>query len=179
MKGNSQQSNSIFPLQGFFYCPFGIIDIQAYLRSLIASQYMLENKDDIKVKQEIKEEYESESIQKVCKKNIQKFTPYIYPGETKNYYKNIGKKLSSYIINNFDQTLVKQDQVIMKFLKIDGQNYNRNHFKELLNSKMATKIAKNFFGNFMWCSLFIEQNKTDIDLYFRHNQQIFRRKKRQ
>ncbi|CAD8049447.1 unnamed protein product [Paramecium sonneborni] len=179
MQVNSKQLNTLIPFQGFYYYPFGVYEIPFQLPNILTSQYKLVNNNELKIKQEVKEEYESESQQEACKKKIVKFSPYIYPGETKNYYKNIAKKLSSFIINSFDHTILKQDPVIMQFLKIQDQHYNRIHFQRLFSSKIGRKMAKKFFGNFIWCSQFLEQNKTDIDLYFRHNKLMFIRKKRQ
>ncbi|CAD8143211.1 unnamed protein product [Paramecium pentaurelia] len=188
MKGNSKQSNSLIPFQGLIYYPFGIYLGLIQPTYLQAYYQMLNQKEQEDVKQEVKEEYDSESIKKEyesksidkdCKKNIVKFSLYIWPGETKNYYKNIGKKLSSFIINSFDQPQVKEDPFIIQFINMESQNYNRIHFQRLFHSKIARRIAANFFGNFQWCSQFISQNKTDIDFYLRHNKQMYRRKKRQ
>ncbi|CAD8134108.1 unnamed protein product [Paramecium pentaurelia] len=178
MKDNSIQSNSSIPFQGLFYYPYGIYLCPVPLPYIKTCQQLQDDRQFMNVKQEVKEEYESEPIQEVCKKHIVKFSPYIYPGETKNYYKNIGKKLSTFIINSFEQPIVKQDPFIIQFIKIQSQNYNRMHFQKLFKSKVALKIARKFFGDFQWCSKFIQQNKTDIDLYFRHNKQMYQRKKR-
>ncbi|CAD8133869.1 unnamed protein product [Paramecium octaurelia] len=176
MKVISKQKNTSIPFQGLVYYPFGIYMYPVPGPYIQACQQFQEVEEQI-VKQEVKEEYESESIQEVRKKKIVKFSPYIYPGETKNYYKNVGKKLSSFIINSFDQQIVKQDPFIIQFVKIQSQNYNRMHFQKLFKSKVARRIARKFFGNFLWCSKFIQQNKTDIDLYLRHNQLMYQRKK--
>ncbi|CAK70989.1 unnamed protein product (macronuclear) [Paramecium tetraurelia] len=98
MKDILQSQNSSIPLQGLFCYPYGIYVYPVPPPYIQACQLFQEAGEQI-IKQEVKEEYESESIQEVRKKKIVKFSPYIYPGETKNYYKNIGKKLSSFIIN--------------------------------------------------------------------------------
>ncbi|CAD8212335.1 unnamed protein product [Paramecium octaurelia] len=184
MNENSQQKNSIIQFQGLLYFPHGFYLGIAQLPYIQAYEEIFNGKAQEDVKQEVKEEYDSESVKRepesqsikdTCKK-ISKFSPYIWPGETKNYYKNIGKKLSSFITNSFDQPYVKQDPFVIQFVKIQGQNYSRIHFEKLFTSQIARKIATQFFGNYQWCSQFIQQNKTELGLYLRHNKHMYKRK---
>ncbi|CAK62112.1 unnamed protein product (macronuclear) [Paramecium tetraurelia] len=184
MKGNSYQSNSMIAIQGLVYLPHGFYLGIAQIPYLQTYEQMFKEKGEEVVKQEVKEEYDSESVKReyesesieACKKNIRKFSPYIWPGETKNYYKNIGKKLASFITNSFDQSYVREDPFVNQFVKMQGQNYNRIHFQKLFTSKIARRIATEFFGNYQWCSQFILQNKTELGLYLRHNKQMYKRK---
>ncbi|CAD8141719.1 unnamed protein product [Paramecium octaurelia] len=101
---------------------------------------------------------------------------YMYPGQSKNYYKTLGQKVHSFIQNNFDVKELKKDRHIYKFLNVKRQNYNKFHLKELIKSKIGKQVIKIYFGNFLWCSSILEKSRSDITYYLSQNKNIFKRK---
>ncbi|CAD8052412.1 unnamed protein product [Paramecium sonneborni] len=104
------------------------------------------------------------------------FNDYMFPGLSKNYYKNIGNNLSQFIISNFDIAEIREDRKIQKFLKIGKQNYNKKHIQQLIKSRTARQIVRMYFGNFLWCSSILKQMRSDVEFYINLNRSIFKRK---
>ncbi|CAK90860.1 unnamed protein product (macronuclear) [Paramecium tetraurelia] len=101
---------------------------------------------------------------------------YMYPGQSKNFYKTLGQKVCSFIQNNFDVKKIKKDLHISKFINVKRQNYNKSHFRELIKSKIGKQVIKIYFGNFIWCSSILEKSRSDIAFYLSLNKKIFERK---
>ncbi|CAD8071573.1 unnamed protein product [Paramecium sonneborni] len=98
---------------------------------------------------------------------------HMFPGQTKNYYKNIGQKIKKFIYTQFSEfSQIMSDLAIRKFLKIESQKYNRNSIQKLMKSQKGRKICRLFFAQFKWVKPFLTQNKTDLDLYFRYNRTL-------
>ncbi|CAD8147926.1 unnamed protein product [Paramecium pentaurelia] len=105
---------------------------------------------------------------------------HIFPGQSKNYYKNMGQKIVRFIFEHFqDDQNVMGDTYIKQFIKITSQGFNRNAILKLKKSRIARKILKLFFANYKWVKPFISQHKAELDLYFRYNTQVYSSKKKQ
>ncbi|CAD8043493.1 unnamed protein product [Paramecium primaurelia] len=143
------------------------------------------NRQESSVNQELKlEEPEHKIETKIENKEHKNYDPmdfntYMFPGQSKNYYKNIGNQFASFIINYFDKTEILKDPKISKFLKIKKQKYTKMHFQQLMKSKKARQLIKIYFGNYLWCSSILKRMKSDVEFYLSLNQQIFRRKPKQ
>ncbi|CAD8147849.1 unnamed protein product [Paramecium octaurelia] len=99
---------------------------------------------------------------------------HIFPGQSKNYYKNMSQKIVKFIFEHFqDDERVMNDSHIKKFIKIPSQSFNRDSILKLKKSKFARKILRLFFANLKWVRPFISQNKAELSLYFRYNKQLY------
>ncbi|CAD8069339.1 unnamed protein product [Paramecium sonneborni] len=134
---------------------------------------------EVKVEEE---EEEKQKLQKQLQKNDEdndKSNVHIFPGSSKNYYKNMGQKIVKFIIENFQNDLkVMNDPYIKHFIKISSQHFNRSAIQKLKKSVIAKKILKLFFANYHWVKPFISQHKAELDLYFRYNTQLYCRQKK-
>ncbi|CAK62425.1 unnamed protein product (macronuclear) [Paramecium tetraurelia] len=99
---------------------------------------------------------------------------HIFPGQSKNYYKNMSQKIVKFIFEHFqDDERVMNDSHIKKFVKIPSQSFNRDSILKLKKSKLARRILRLFFANLKWVRPFISQNKAELTLYFRYNKQLY------
>ncbi|CAK70682.1 unnamed protein product (macronuclear) [Paramecium tetraurelia] len=138
------------------------------------SQGKIEDECDNQLKLEKKEQKNKENDTDYNKKI------HIFPGQTKNYYKNMGQKILKFIVEQFqDDAKVMSDSYIKQFMKISSQGFNRNALLKLKKSRIARKIIKLFFGNYKWVKPFISQHKAELDLYFRYNTQVYCPQKKQ
>ncbi|CAD8157515.1 unnamed protein product [Paramecium pentaurelia] len=144
--------------------------------------------NDIQIKQEENEEkekiIEQEETQKINQNNLKNQVTqcsnsyYLYPGQSKNYYKNMGQKIANFILQEFSEdNEIIQEPYIKKFLKMDGQKFNRNSIQQLIKSKKGRRICRLFFAQFKWVKPFVAQHKTDLDLNFRLNRQFYQNRK--
>ncbi|CAD8159879.1 unnamed protein product [Paramecium octaurelia] len=145
-------------------------------------------KGEIETKQEENEEKEKEvGYQESLKLNKNNTTNeitqsnnfcHIFPGQSKNYYKNMGQKLAHFILQEFsDDKEIIQEPAIKKFLKMECQKFNRNSIKLLIKSKKGKKICRLFFAQYKWVKPFVVQNKTDLGLSFRYNKLMYLKSK--
>ncbi|CAD8065580.1 unnamed protein product [Paramecium sonneborni] len=180
---NSQILMPIFPYYLNVILPYNMVYYAYGMHNQL-------RKSDISIKQEenkesiTKEEFIESSKQEECnlKIEITEMSSYyqIFPGQTKNYYKNIGQKINKFIESEFSEfSQIKQDKIIQKFLRIDKQKYNRDSIQKLMKSKKGRRICKLFFAQFKWVIPFVSQNKTDLDLYFRYNRILCVKKQRE
>ncbi|CAD8149007.1 unnamed protein product [Paramecium pentaurelia] len=155
----------------FFAFPIYFIKLNSETQNTKTQEFKLEEKNHQK-QEEIHIQYKEHTNPKI------NHNSYIYPGQSKNYYKTLGNKLSIFIQENFDETEIREDQNIQQFIQRDSKKYNREHFKYLIKSKKGRQIIKLYFGNYLWCSSVLKQARSDIDFYLNLNQQIFKKKKK-
>ncbi|CAK86711.1 unnamed protein product (macronuclear) [Paramecium tetraurelia] len=95
---------------------------------------------------------------------------YMLPGESKNIPKNFTRALKNFILNHFDSSVQKNPQ-IKKFLATKPEKACKQTLQNSLQSCQQLKqIAKIFFGDLKWGTIFLEENKVDLEPYFRFNQ---------
>ncbi|CAK55984.1 unnamed protein product (macronuclear) [Paramecium tetraurelia] len=151
----------------------------AYPIYIIRQANQKESSQNLEIKIEEHKQNDNTSLQYQYNNDTINFDPYMFPGQSKNYYKIIGNKLASFIIKYFDKTEIIKDKTIEKFLKTKKSKRAKKHMILLMKSKIARQIVKIYFGNYLWCSSILEQMKSDIQFYLCLNKQIFRRKSKQ
>ncbi|CAD8062176.1 unnamed protein product [Paramecium sonneborni] len=153
-------------------------NLNGFLNTKITQQQQKREVEGVQTQVKVEDEGEGEEQQKkIFKNNNQENNDnkiQIFPGSSKNYYKNIGQKIVKFIVENFSQDFkVMNDSQIKQFIKISSQGFNRSSLQRLKKSKIARKILKLFFLNFQWVKPFITQHKAELDLYFRYNNQSY------
>ncbi|CAK71505.1 unnamed protein product (macronuclear) [Paramecium tetraurelia] len=154
------------------------------LHMLYFAQFMNSIKSEIEIKLEENEEKEKEVVckesQKINKNNItNEITQknnfcHIFPGQSKNYYKNMGQKIAQFILQEFsDDKEILQEPAIKKFLKMESQKFNRNSIELLIKSKKGRRICRLFFAQYKWVKPFLVQNKADLGFSFRFNKLLY------
>ncbi|CAD8183522.1 unnamed protein product [Paramecium octaurelia] len=96
-----------------------------------------------------------------------------HPGESKNIPKNFTRALKNFIINHFDSSVQKNPE-IKKFLATRSAKACKQTLENALHScKLLNQISLVFFGNLKWGTIFLEQNKVDLETYIRFNEVWF------
>ncbi|CAD8099657.1 unnamed protein product [Paramecium sonneborni] len=122
-------------------------------------------KKPIQINQEIKQQEQNNEI-------------FMLPGESKNIPKNYTRALKHFISIHFSQTIINQNPEIKKFLATKPEKACKQTLESSLKSCVKLKqIAQMFFGQYLWGSIFLEENKAEVEPYFRFNKVWFRSKK--
>ncbi|CAD8169010.1 unnamed protein product [Paramecium pentaurelia] len=103
------------------------------------------------------------------KKLISKKEVHMLPGESKNIPKNYTRALKQFIISNFDSSVL-QNADIKKFLATKPEKACKQTLENSLkNCQQLKQISQIFFGNLQWGKTFLEENKVELEPYFRFN----------
>ncbi|CAD8183572.1 unnamed protein product [Paramecium octaurelia] len=95
---------------------------------------------------------------------------YMLPGESKNIPKNFTRALKHFIVSQFDSS-VQQNSEIKKFLGTKPEKACKQTLENSLkNCQQLKQISKMFFGNIQWGNIFLDENKVELEPYFRFNQ---------
>ncbi|CAK86659.1 unnamed protein product (macronuclear) [Paramecium tetraurelia] len=95
---------------------------------------------------------------------------YMLPGESKNIPKNFTRALKHFILTHFDSS-VQQNPEIKKFLNTKPEKACKQTLENSLkNCQQLKQISKMFFGNIQWGNIFLDENKVELEPYFRFNQ---------
>ncbi|CAD8173834.1 unnamed protein product [Paramecium octaurelia] len=101
------------------------------------------------------------------------------PGETKNIPKNFAsvlKKCVQKILSNSKDEALKSFEKCrdwVKFKHLPHHKIQKAKIEEFVRSRVGKLIGKQFFGNCLWAHYFIQENKTDVSLYFKYNINYF------
>ncbi|CAD8086644.1 unnamed protein product [Paramecium primaurelia] len=102
------------------------------------------------------------------------------PGETKNIPKNLASVLKKFIekilSNKNDEALrsFSKCRDWIKFKHIPHDNIRKNQIENFLKTPFGKLIGRQFFGNCLWASFFVSENKTNVNLYYKYNLQYFK-----
>ncbi|CAD8183462.1 unnamed protein product [Paramecium octaurelia] len=95
---------------------------------------------------------------------------YTIPGESKNIPKNFTSALKKFILNHFNPS-VQQNPQIMELLGTQQDRACKQTLENSINScQLLKNIAQKFFGSLKWGTIFLEENKADLNAQFRFNQ---------
>ncbi|CAD8071978.1 unnamed protein product [Paramecium primaurelia] len=118
---------------------------------------------------EISTQQEKEKEIPQIKKLISKKEVHMLPGESKNIPKNYTRALKQFIISNFDSSVL-QNADIKKFLATKPEKACKQTLENSLkNCQQLKQISQIFFGNLQWGKTFLEENKVELEPYFRFN----------
>ncbi|CAD8108467.1 unnamed protein product [Paramecium sonneborni] len=125
-----------------------------------------------KIKQKKVKNQEEISDQQIQKKGV-----YMLPGESKNIPKNFTRALKHFIITNFDTNVLLNPE-IKKFLSTKPEKACKQTLENSIkNSQLLQQISQMFYGNILWGNIFLEENKVELEPYFRFNKVWFNTKK--
>ncbi|CAD8095546.1 unnamed protein product [Paramecium sonneborni] len=153
---------------------FGDIQIQNYLSDHSINSEIINSIDDLDQKI-----IQNENVLRL-KRQIVRIQPQRRkPGETKNIPKNIARVMKKYIQNIIQNSLdgalrsYQNNKAWIRFKSIPHDNVMKKQIEQFLQTKLGQLCGKQFFGNCLWAYYFVSENKTNVSLYYKHNQTYF------